>query len=382
MDYDELVLRLLFIDDDAAAQRTLSMILADDYTVISAFTAAEGLKLVQQEAPDVILLDINLPDTDGIQLLETLTAIPTAPAVVMLTAYSDVKFVVSAMQAGAYDYIVKPYTTTQLKGTIRRAVQNLPKRRAFARESTCPALDSIIGESAPIRNLKQIILRYATTDSAVLIRGESGSGKELVAQAIHQLSPRAAHRLVAVNCGALPESLLETELFGSERGAFTDAITRPGSFERADAGTVFLDEIGEIPPQAQVKFLRILEQKEVTRVGGTHVIPVNVRVVSATNVDCREQIKQGRLREDLYYRISVLPIDVPPLRERVEDILLLAAHFTQELSDKTHRLDSAARDKLLSHSWPGNVRELRNAIERAVLLSEEPCIRARDVILT
>ena len=357
------------------------MVLGGQFAVIQAYTAAEGLKLLRDCDPAVVLLDINLPDMDGIRLLEKIQTFPMPPPVIMLTAFSDVKLVVAAVHNGAYDYIVKPYSTKQLTGTIRKAIQNIPARKAHVASSSHPSLNAIVGESMAMQNLKELILRFGPTDSTVFITGASGTGKELVARALHEVSPRASQPFVAVNCGALPDTLLESELFGSERGAFTDAVTRPGSFERANEGTILLDEIGEMSPQAQIRLLRLLEQKEVTRVGGTQAIPINVRVICATNADCKERMKTGRFREDLYYRVAVLPIDVPSLRSREEDVLLLAAHFVRESAGATKKLDPPARDKLLSHPWPGNVRELRNVMERAILLSRGEHIRAADIIL-
>lgn len=367
------MLRLLFIDDDPSAQKTLRMVLSEDYSVVSAFTASEGIKNVQKNTPDVILLDINLPDEDGITVLEKICALISSPPVIMLTALSDTKLVVKAIQKGAYDYIPKPYDIKELKGTIRRALQNSKQSLTHISDPLNPALGRLIGESSAIQNVKNLILRYGPTDSPVLLQGESGTGKELVAEALHDVSHRFSGPFIAVNCGALPETLLETELFGSEKGAFTDAVTRPGSFERANGGTIFLDEICEMSPQSQVTFLRVLEQKEVTRIGGTLNIPLNIRVISATNRDCKEDIRREKLRADLYYRISVLPIEIPPLRERKEDILIIATAFAKQY------LSHEAREKLLAYCWPGNVRELKNVIERGILLSEQDTIQAKDI---
>ncbi len=374
------MIRLLFIDDDAQAQKTLKMVFADNYQVISAFTAKQGLSLLEEREPDLVLLDINLPDKDGLKVLEEIVAMPAPPPVVMLTVYPDIQFVKQAIQTGAYDYIVKPYELKQLEGTIRRALQNINTRKNFISDSTHEVLDCLIGEGRAVQALKEILLRYGPADSAVLIQGESGTGKELVARALHRLSPRHDFPFIPLNCGAIPESLLETELFGSERGAYTDAVTRPGVFERANNGTIFLDEIGEMPFQAQVKLLRVLESKELCRVGGNQQISLNLRIFSATNKDLKRELQEGRFREDLYYRISVLPISIPPLRERPEDVPILAAYFLKNLPGNVQCLGDEAARKLMSHTWPGNVRELKNVIERAILLAEGREIQSRDII--
>jgi len=373
------MVRVLFIDDDPQAQATLGMILAERYTVLSAASAAEGLRALHDQDPDVVLLDIDLPDRDGLSLLEDIMSCPSPPPVIMLTAYGEVDFVKRAIQAGAYDFILKDFTLKALDGALRRAVQNADARRLFLSAPAPEGFAGLIGESPPIRELKSLLARYAGSDAPVLIHGESGSGKELAAAALHRLSPRREGLLVAVNCGAIPESLLESELFGAERGAFTDAVSRPGCFERANRGTIFLDEIGELSPAAQVKLLRVLESQELTRVGGTVAVRLNVRVVAATNKDLYREIRKERFREDLYYRINVLPLRVPPLRERPEDIPLLAAHFLAARPGLALRPE--ALDRLCAHSWPGNVRELRNVLERAAVVAEDRVIRARDVAL-
>jgi DNA-binding NtrC family response regulator len=371
------LVRVLFIDDDPQAQATLGMVLAEHYSVLPALSAAEGLRLLHEQDPDVVLLDIDLPDRDGLSLLEDIVARPSAPPVIMLTGYGKVEFVKRAMQAGAYDFILKDGGLADLEGALRRAVANADARRLFLSAPAPEAFAGMVGESPAIRELKSLLARYAASDAPVLIQGESGSGKELAAAALHRLSPRREGPLVAVNCGAIAESLLESELFGAERGAFTDAVSRPGCFERANRGTIFLDEIGELVRAAQVKLLRVLESQELTRVGGTSTVRLNVRLVAATNKDLRRQVEKERFREDLYYRINVLPLSVPPLRERPQDIPLLAAH----LLPPGLTLRPEALDRLCAHSWPGNVRELRNVLERAAVVAEDRFIRARDVKL-
>ncbi len=358
------MIKVIFIDDDPQAHKTLAHILPDQYVLSSAYTGREGIEAVGRERPDVVLLDINLPDMDGIAVLRRLFGAPAAPPVVMLTGLSDYRLVKESIQAGAYDYIVKPYEIAELEGTLRRAVRHADARAAAAGSAELPGL---VGESGGIRGVKELILRYGPSDSPVLILGESGTGKELVARSLHQVSKRSSSPFVALNCGALPETLLETELFGSEKGAFTDAVTRAGSFERANGGTLFLDEIGELSQKAQARLLRVLEEKELTRVGGSRPVEADARVISATNRDLKGAVEQGTFREDLYYRLGVLPIRVPPLRERKEDIPLLAAHLLASLSRGDLELSTGAREKLLSHPWKGNVRELRNVLERSLL---------------
>jgi DNA-binding NtrC family response regulator len=381
------MIRILFIDDDPQAQKTLSTVLQEQYTVVSALSAAEGLDVLAKTDPDVVLLDINLPDRSGLDLLEEILQRPLAPPVIMLTAYGEVEFVKRAIQSGAYDYILKPYTLDHLEGTIRRAIENIALRRSYvqslagsagAAHPETQAMGMLVGDSRALKELKALIGRFAAGDAPVLIQGESGTGKELAAEAIHRLSPRKQGPFEAINCGAIPENLVEAELFGSEKGAFTDATSRAGCFERADGGTIFLDEIGELPPKAQITLLRVIEFKRIHRVGGTRLIPLNIRILSATNRDLKEEVKAGRFREDLYYRINVLFLEIPPLRDRNGDISILCAYFLKQIR-KGLRIHPQAVEKLLSHSWPGNVRELRNVIERAAVLSEGDEIRPRDI---
>jgi DNA-binding NtrC family response regulator len=360
------MVKVLFVDDDPQAHKTLQAVLPGAYTLVSAFTGRDGETAAARERPDVVLLDIGLPDIDGIEVLKRLASKVDAPPVIMLTALSDVKPVKEAILAGARDYIVKPYKLAELEGTIRRAVR-FADTRPLAKAIGAGDIPEIVGESAPIRSAKTLILRYAASDSPVLIQGESGTGKELAAKSLHGASRRSAESFVALNCGALPESLLETELFGSEKGAYTDAVARPGSFERANGGTLFLDEIGELSLRAQTRLLRVLEEKTLTRVGGSRPVESDVRIVSATNRDLKTEVKKGVFREDLYYRLSVLPVRMPPLRERQEDIPLIAFHLLSILTRKECFLTDGARGRLISHAWPGNVRELRNALERSLL---------------
>ena len=379
--YGAAMIRILFIDDDPQAQKTLSMVLQEHYSVVSALTAAEGMEVLAKTDPDAVLLDINLPDRSGLDVLDEILAHPAAPPVIVLTAYGDVEFVKRAIRGGAYDYILKPYVLEELEGTIRRAVENAALRRAYLQAMAGgdpQVMGKLVGESRTLKELKTLIGRFAAGDSPVLIQGESGTGKELVAEAIHRLSARRGGPFEAVNCGAIPETLVEAELFGSEKGAYTDAVSRAGCFERADGGTIFLDEIGELPPKAQATLLRVLEFKQINRVGGTRAIPLNIRVLAATNRNLKKEVEAGRFREDLYYRINVLLLSVPPLRSRNGDITLLCAHFLSQQRPQL-RIHPQAVNKLLTHSWPGNVRELRNVIERAAVLCEGDEIMARHI---
>ncbi|HEQ70931.1 MAG TPA: sigma-54-dependent Fis family transcriptional regulator [Spirochaetia bacterium] len=374
------MISVLFIDDDVQAHKTLRMIMPDDFRIISAFSGEHGLEILKNDHPDAVLLDIELPGIDGHEVLTRIVAEQGAPPVIMLSAQSDVAGVVKAVQTGAYDYIVKPYDVAALQGTIVQAVSNARRVGPGAVDGQAEAGKRLIGQSDAMRRVRDLVARFAAHHSPVIVSGPSGSGKELVAEAIHDLSPRSGGPFVALNCGAIPLTLIETELFGAERGAYTDARSRPGSFERASGGTLFLDEIGEMPPDAQVKLLRVLEEKRVVRVGGTDVIDVNVRIVAATNRDLKLLVGEGKFREDLYYRISVLPISLPTLTEREDDIVHLALWFLHRMSEGKKRLAEDAREKLMRHAWPGNVRELKNVMERAMVFAEGDTVRAKDIV--
>lgn len=297
----------------------------------------------------------------------------------MLSALSDARLIRDALLGGAIDYIVKPFDMKELLGALRTAVVGSDARRQAAGALGETLLAGLLGENPLMKEVKQLVMRYAPSDSPVLVQGESGTGKELVARSLHEASRRREAPCVAINCGALPETLLETELFGSEKGAFTDAVTRPGSFERANGGTLFLDEIGDMSLPAQARLLRVIEQRELTRVGGSRSISLDVRVVSATHRDLRAEVARGAFRADLFYRLGVLPIRLPALRERSDDIPLLAAHFLAILGGPSATLDNGALEVLCAHPWPGNVRELRNVLERAALNAEGGRITARHI---
>jgi two-component system, NtrC family, response regulator AtoC len=368
---------VLFIDDDPLAHRTLAHVLPAPYALLSAYTGREGLQAVERDSPDLVLLDVVLPDMDGITALRRITARPGAPPGVMLTAMSDPHLVKDAILAGACDYVVKPYGLPELLGALRVAVAGADARVAAA-GCAAEADTGLVGESPAMREVGRLIRRYAVSEAPVLILGESGTGKELAARSLHACSRRRQAPFVAINCGALPETLLESELFGAEKGAFTDAVARPGCFEQANGGTLFLDEVGEMSPAAQTRLLRVIEQREVTRVGGVKPVSLDVRVVSASNRHLAPS--ENGFRADLYYRLGVLPLRIPPLRERPGDIPLLAAHVLAAHRGAAWRLAADARDRLCAHPWPGNVRELCNVMERAVLSAEGGTIRSRDLM--
>lgn len=370
-----MVARILFINDDFKAHRILRMILPREFHLISSYRGAHGVETAAREYPDLILLDIDLPDRNGIDVLKNLTHLPTAPPVIILTAIAQIQLVVEAMRSGACDYLVKPFELQTLTETMRNNI----RRRAVVGDSMAehPSLAGFIGESPAMIAVKKRLIRYASSDSPVLIFGESGTGKELAARITHDLSRRATRQFIVRNCAAIPGTLVETELFGSERGAFTDAVSRPGSFELADGGTLFLDEIGEIQIETQAKLLRVLENAQVTRLGASRSLQVDLRIVSATNKNLLSAAADGSFREDLFYRINTLPITLPPLRERLEDLPLLATHI---LHGTGSVLNKRAEEKLKNYHWPGNVRELKNVLERGALFANGDTIDASDVI--
>jgi DNA-binding NtrC family response regulator len=353
---------ILYIDDDPKAQKMLNLVLGDKYRIVAAYTGESGMTRLKEETPDLVLLDVNLPDAHGLDLLARINGLPSPPPVIMLTVETNTALIVSAVRAGAYDYIVKPFEIKQLEGSIWRAVQNTAAHRC--RVDSHPALDAIIGESQAIRTIKEII----------------GTGKELAAQAVHALSPRAKGPFVTLNCSAIPQSIVESEMFGSEKGAFTDAVARIGFFERADGGSVFLDEVGEMPLVMQAKFLRVIENKEMFRVGGSSPVRLNTRIIAATNRNLKDAVKSGTFRDDLYFRLAVLPVQIPPLRDRTEDIPLLASHIVSEVSRGRKKLSGPAIERLVAHEWPGNVRELKNTLERAYLLADQEKIQSEHIV--
>ncbi len=377
---------ILVVDDEKGIRTSLKQILEyEDYRVSVASNGEEGLEKIRTGGPALVLLDIKMPGMDGIEVLREAMRIRTDLVVVMISGHGTVQTAVDATKLGAYDFLEKPLDRDRLLLTIRNglAQRRLTVENLLFRESM-DEKHRIIGSSPAIRGILRAIEKVGPTQGRVLITGENGSGKELVARALHRLSPRAARPFVEVNCAAIPEELIESELFGHEKGSFTGATSmRLGKFELADGGTLFLDEIGDMSLSAQSKVLRALELGEVARVGGARTIHVDVRVLAATNKDIRKEVREGRFREDLYYRLNVVPIEVPPLRERREDIPVLARFFMERycaesgMTPKT--LTQGALERFERYRWPGNVRELRNTIERIAILTEGDTIGPDDL---
>ncbi|HEU0013648.1 MAG TPA: sigma-54 dependent transcriptional regulator [Longimicrobium sp.] len=371
--------RVLVIDDEAGLRHTLLLILRDEgYHVLVAEDGEAGLRLALAEPPDLVLCDVRMPRMGGLDFLEKYHAQGGTALVVMMSAYGALEAAVEAMRRGAYDYISKPFNADEVILTLRKAEEREQLRREVARLRRAvgepEGFEGVVGVSDGMREVTDLAARVAPYPSTVLLTGESGSGKEAIARAVHRASPRAGRPFVAVNCGAIPENLLESELFGHEKGAFTGADrAREGLFEEADGGTLFLDEIGELSLPLQVKLLRVLQERTVRRVGGSGEKPVDVRVLAATARDLVDEVREGRFREDLFYRINVVQIHVPPLRTRPEDIPPLAEHFLRKhagrLGLEAPPLPRELVPVLAAYSWPGNVRELENVMERALVLS-------------
>lgn len=372
---------ILLVDDEAAVLYTLEAILKPEgYQVARASSAEEAYVMFQADSYDLVITDLTMPGDSGMTLLEKLIAIKPDILVIMITAYGSEAVAVEAMKRGAYDYMPKPFSNDELRLTVRRALEKVSlrfenqqlKKQMRQREG----LAALIGSSESMQNIYDLIERVGPNDVTVLITGESGTGKELVANAIHSHSNRRTNTFVRVNCAALPENLIESELFGYERGAFTGALSRRlGKFEVADSGTIFLDEIGEMSMATQTKILRILQEREFERIGGNHTIKVDTRVIAATNRDLVKGIADGVFREDLYYRLNVINIHLPPLRERLGDIPALvesfAHRYAEKLGRKTTEFSDSFMGRLLQYSWPGNVRELQNLIEKVIILEDE-----------
>lgn len=380
---------ILVVDDEANYLTVMQALLEEaGYEVLTALSGAEALKIAVQSDLDVVLTDMKMPKMNGIELLDELKRLYPDIPVIIMTAYGTVEKAVEAMKKGAFDYILKPFKNEEILVTIAKALEHrhlLLKNRLLSQDLDKKyGLLNIVGESRAIQEILALVKRVAGSKATVLISGESGTGKELIARAIHQLSPRAGKTFISVNCAALTETLLESELFGHERGAFTHAVAmRKGRFELADGGTLFLDEVAEMSPALQVKLLRVLQEMEFERVGGTRTIKVDVRVVAATNKDLKEEVEAGRFREDLYYRLNVVHLHIPPLRQRPEDIPLLATHFLKKYAVENARgevrLSPEAMKLLVQYSWPGNVRELENVMERAVILCSDNVITPNDL---
>ena len=377
--------KLLIVDDEKNIRRTLQMILSGEgYAVSDCPSAEEALRLIQEDPPDMVLLDIKLPGMDGMELLGKIRKAWPDTEVMMISGHATIQDAVEATRLGAYDFLEKPLERDRVLLTVRNCIE---KRSLFRKlESLQDHMDTqyeIVGNSFPVRQLLEEIRKVAPTSGRVLITGESGTGKELVARAIHRLSKRVDGPFVKVNCAAIPSELIESELFGYERGAFTGAVGRKkGQFELASGGTLFLDEVGDMSLTAQAKVLRVLQTGELSHVGGEKVISVDVRVVAATNKDLKAAVADGSFREDLYYRLNVVPIHCIPLRERAEDVSDLAAKFVSDFSKengfKLKQMEPAVMQLLKRYSWPGNVRELKNVMERMVIMGGDP-ISAADV---
>jgi two-component system nitrogen regulation response regulator NtrX len=377
---------ILVVDDEKNIRGSLEGILRDEgYRVRAVATAEELLKQVGQALPDLVILDVWLPGMDGLQALEELKRLYAELPVIMISGHSTVEAAVKATKLGAYDFIEKPLSLEKTVLAVRNALdrQRLELENRVLRQ-TLEERYEIVGESPAIQALRVQIQSAAPSHGRVLIRGESGTGKELIARAIHRQSLRKDKPFVEVNCAAIPDELIESELFGHEKGAFTGATTkRRGKFELGDGGTIFLDEVGDMSLKTQAKVLRVLQEQTFERVGGTEIIMVDVRVIAASNKLLEEEIQKGNFREDLFYRLNVIPFEVPPLRERAEDIPLLANYFlllfSQEYGKRKKTLSRAAMDLLLQHPWPGNVRELRNVMERMVIMVPGDTIQDTDV---
>ncbi len=369
--------KILIVDDETSMREFLSILLGrEGYAVESAADAASALMLLGEHSFDLIISDVKMPGLDGIELLKRVKLSWPDTAVLMITAYTTAGDAVEAMKLGAYDYIAKPFKVEELKLLVSNALEklDLKKENVRLRKEVRDRFGGFVGKSRGMRELYGLIEKVAASGSSVLIVGESGTGKELAARALHEHSPRKEKPFVAVNCGAIPDTLIESELFGHKRGAFTGAIAdKPGLFEQAERGTLFLDEIGEIPLLLQAKLLRVLQEKEFRRVGGSESLKADVRIVAATNRDLEEQIKEGTFREDLFYRLNVIMLRMPPLRERSEDILPLIEHFFRKYTGKEPSGPAATPEALkviISYPFPGNVRELENMVERCTVLGE------------
>lgn len=384
--------RILVVDDEEIVRESLTAWLEKDgYTLESAEDGPAALKLLRASTWSILLVDLKMPGMDGLEVLSHAKEIQPDTAVVIMTAFATVDTAVNAMKGGAYDYLVKPFDPEELSLMIQKIVEqqalrreNLILRKVLKREYR---FRDLVSKSASMQAVFDLARTAARSPSTILVLGESGTGKELLARAVHAESPRASKPFVAVSCAALTETLLESELFGYEKGAFTGAASRrEGRFEAAHGGTLFLDEIGDIGPKLQMDLLRVLEERRVTRVGGTESFAVDVRIVAATNRDLKRAVAEDRFRQDLYYRLNVITLQIPPLRERKEDVPILVDHILErlgaELGKPVEGISSEGMALLLAHSWPGNVRELRNVLERGLVVAKGPVIEARDLGLT
>jgi len=383
---------ILVVDDEEVMRSACTQTLnRDGHRVRVAENGERGLAMIKEEVFDIVILDLVMPGLSGMDFLHKVKEDFPDLLVIVITGYATVESAVEAMKRGAYDYIPKPFTPDALRMVVRRAIEKreLILRNLFLQQELKTRIGKveIIGKSKPIQEVLKLVRKVAPTDSTVLITGESGTGKELIARAIHQISPRHQKPFVTVDCGALVETLFESELFGHVKGSFTGAVaTKYGRFEIANGGTIFLDEIGNIGQNIQAKLLRVIQEREITRVGSSQVIKVDVRIIAATNKDLWKEVKEGNFREDLLYRLQVVPINIPPIKERKEDIPLLAEYFVEKCYKKLKKpkktISPQAVDKLRQYSWPGNVRELENTIERAIVLSDRETIEPDDLFLS
>jgi DNA-binding NtrC family response regulator len=381
--------RILIVEDEDKLRRVLELQLRSaDFEVDQAATAEDGLKMVDRA--DLVLTDLRLPGMNGLELIHLIRRQNTRTPILVMTAFGSVETAVEAMKAGAFEFLMKPFSLDHMMAVIRKALdmRALQDENRKLREELGYRyeFDNIIGRSSAMQEIFATIERVAPSRATVLLAGESGVGKDLIARAIHYHSPRRDRPFVKINCTALPENLMESELFGYEKGAFTGANTsKPGRFEQADTGTAFLDEIGDVPPAIQVKLLRVLQEREFERLGSNKTLHIDVRIVAATNQDLRVALEQGTFRQDLYYRLNVVPMNIPPLRERPEDIPFLAEHFVQKLAaangSRVRSITEEAIQKLMAYHWPGNVRELENIIERSLVLSTGERLDAADIHL-
>jgi DNA-binding NtrC family response regulator len=384
---------VLVVDDEEGVRESVRAVLEDTCDVLLAASAGEALDVLRTHEVDLVMLDHRLPGESGIDVLPRLVAADVSIVVVLATAVRDIRVAVEAMRRGAYDYLTKPFDLDEILLVVRRGLEKralerevVSLRSALADPAPSAGFAGMVGRHPEMQRIYDLIAQVAATPATVLITGESGTGKELIARAIHHQSDRRVAPFVAVNVAAIPDTLLESELFGHERGAFTGAHARKlGRFELAHGGTVFLDEIGSLRLDLQAKLLRVLQEREVERLGGTRPVPVDVRILAATNVNLRQAVRERAFREDLFYRLNVVPIHVPPLRERRDDIARLARHFVRKIARESrrdvHDISSGALDALTRYGWPGNVRELENVIHRAVVLARGTVIQLQDVPL-
>lgn len=380
---------LLLVDDQSEILEGLKMAFRrTEHNVMAASSGEQAVAILNSEPVDVVLTDLMMEGLDGMAVLRHARSLETPPAVIILTAFGTIEGAVEALKEGAYHYLTKPVNVKELRHLVDKASEhrNLVRENQDLRQQIDKryGMEGMVGETSEMQQLYDKVRLIAPTKANVLILGESGTGKEVLARAIHQISPRARKPFVAVHCAALPEALLESELFGHERGAFTGAVSkRQGRFELADGGTIFLDEIGEVPLSMQVKLLRVLEAREIQRVGGTDTVPVDVRIVAATNRDLSDEVAEGRFREDLYYRLNVVSVTLPPLRHRRADIPVLARHFLRELAAENHRevpeISKEALEALTAYHWPGNVRELRNVLEQTFVFLRGTTVEAANL---